>query len=154
MRFFLLGMAFCCAAGAVSAAECRDDSVFLKTKSGELRFSVEIADDPEERAQGLMHRESMAKGAGMLFVYEYAQPAAFWMKNTLIPLDMIFTDVTGTVTRVHHGAIPGDLTAIEGGDAVFSVLEINGGLARRYGIEAGSVMRHPVFAPGPAAWPC
>jgi uncharacterized membrane protein (UPF0127 family) len=76
------------------------------------------------------------------------------MKNTLIALDILFADSGGRVTRVHHMAQPGDLTAIDGGTAVRAVLEIGGGLARRYGIEAGSDLRHPAFADGPAAWPC
>jgi len=96
----------------------------------------------------------MARGAGMLFVYESPRPASFWMKNTLISLDMLFADKTGRVTHVHHRAIPGDLTPIDGGDGVYAVLEINGGLAKDYGITKGSLMRHPVFSPGPAAWPC
>ena len=90
----------------------------------------------------------------MLFVYERPQRAVFWMKNTFIPLDMIFTDKAGTVTRVHEGAIPGDLTPIEGGDSVYAVLEINAGLAERYAIRPGSQMRHEVFSQGPAIWPC
>ena len=141
-------------AAAARAGECRVDSVEIKGGFGEARFAVEIADDAEERSRGLMFREKMPRGVGMLFVYEHPQRAAFWMKNTLIPLDMLFADASGTVTRVHHDAIPGDLTSIDGGDGVFAVLEINGGLAKRYGIEPGAVMRHPVFAKGPAAWPC
>ncbi len=138
---------------SVSAA-CRADQVQLRGDWGEIRFGVELAQTDETRSRGLMFRESLPRGAGMLFVYDAPQPAAFWMKNTLIPLDMIFTDRAGVVTRVHSNAIPGDLTPIDGGSAVFAVLEINGGLARSYGIAAGSQMRHPVFAGGPAVWPC
>ncbi len=90
----------------------------------------------------------------MLFVFDPPQRVAFWMKNTLIPLDMIFIDETGAVSSVHEGAIPGDLTPIEGGDSVFAVLEINAGLAARYGIKAGTQMRHEIFSQGPAIWPC
>ncbi|MFA3915677.1 DUF192 domain-containing protein [Ruegeria sp. 2012CJ15-1] len=136
------------------AESCRVDVVQLRSSGSELRFRVELADTPQERSRGLMFRESMAPRAGMLFVYEQPQRASFWMKNTLIPLDMIFVDATGTVTHVHHQAIPGDLTAIDGGTGVFSVLEINGGLAKKYGIAPGSVLRHEVFSDGPAAWPC
>ncbi|MTI01620.1 DUF192 domain-containing protein, partial [Roseibium sp. RKSG952] len=89
-----------------------------------------------------------------LFVFDPPQRVAFWMKNTLIPLDMIFLDKTGTVTRVHEGAIPGNLTPVEGGDSVFAVLEINAGLASRYSIKPGTVMRHEIFSQGPAKWPC
>lgn len=139
---------------ATGQAACAPDSVDLRGDWGQVRFTVEIADTDEARAQGLMFRETMARGAGMLFVYDHPQHAYFWMKNTLIPLDMIFVDRTGLVTRVHHDAIPGDLSHIDGGPDVFAVLEINGGLAARYGIVAGSQMRHAAFDGGPAIWPC
>ena len=153
MRQVLAAIAVLFCAGP-AMAECRPDYVHLQGDWGSAQFSVEIADTVEERAKGLMFRRQMARGAGMLFVYESPQRASFWMKNTLIPLDMIFLDATGTVTRVHSNAVPGDLTAIDGGEGVWAVLEINGGLAERYGIAEGSVMRHEVFAKGPAAWPC
>ena len=136
------------------AAACRADLVQLRGSWGETRFVVELADTPETRSRGLMFRESMPQGSGMLFVYEQPRRAGFWMKNTLIPLDMLFVDRNGTVTRIHHQAIPGDLTTVDGGDSVFAVLEINGGLAARYGITTGSQMRHPVFSGGPAVWVC
>lgn len=141
-------------AGCASAEACRPDQTQLRGDWGQARFVVELADSGAERARGLMHREEMAQGAGMLFIYARPQRVSFWMKNTLIPLDMIFLDKTGRVTRIHHQAIPGDLTPIDGGPGVRAVLEINGGLARRYGITPGSQMRHPAFTKGPAAWPC
>ncbi len=88
----------------------------------------------------------------MLFVYEAPKRAQFWMKNTLIPLDMIFADSTGRVTRVHSDAVPQDETVIDGGEGVQYVLEINGGLAARLGIAPGALMRHPAIAG--AAWAC
>lgn len=139
---------------AVAAAACAPDSVELRGPSGVARFTVEVADTGAERARGLMFRESMARSAGMLFVYEAPQRASFWMKNTLIPLDMIFADETGRVTRVHSNAVPHDTTPIEGGDGVRFVLEINGGLARRMGIGPGSDMRHPAIPQTTAVWPC
>jgi uncharacterized membrane protein (UPF0127 family) len=142
-------------APAPVAASCRDDSVELRTPAGAaVRFTVEVADDAAERAQGLMNRPSMPRGAGMLFVYERPQRAVFWMKNTLIPLDMIFADPSGTVTRVHENAVPLDETGIDGGDGVRFVLEINGGLARRLGIGPGTVLRHPAVPQDGAAWRC
>lgn len=149
----LLAATLALLAGPGSAA-CRDDVVALRGDWGQTRFRVEIADTPQERAQGLMFREEMPRGAGMLFVYEEPQPASFWMKNTLIALDILFIDRTGTITRVHHNAQPGDLTPLAGGDTVFAVLEINGGLARTYGIGPGTQIQHPDFAGGPAVWPC
>lgn len=136
------------------AAECAPDRVYLRGAWGQASFEVEIADSEAERAQGLMFREELPRGAGMLFVYDQPQPAAFWMKNTLIPLDIIFLDEQGRVTSVHENAVPGDLTPIPGGDRVFAVLEINGGLARRYGITAGTQMRHQIFSRSGAVWPC
>lgn len=135
-------------------AECHPDRVALRGDWGEISFSVEIADDEAERAQGLMFRESMAGGAGMLFVYPTPRRSAFWMKNTLIPLDIIFLNQSGVVTRVHSNAIPGDLSPIEGGEQVFAVLEINAGLAARYGISTGTEMRHKVFSKSAPKWPC
>lgn len=139
---------------AAASAACEVDRVQLRGDFGTASFAVEIADDPQERAQGLMNRASLPGGQGMLFVYERPQPASFWMRNTLIPLDMIFLDRTGTVTRVHQEAVPLDETPIPGGDDVFAVLEINGGLAARIGIAPGTEMRHPAFPSGAAAWPC
>ena len=133
-------------------ATCSDDQIDLKGDWGSARFTIEVADDAGERSLGLMNRESMAKSAGMLFVYDHPQTTVFWMKNTLIPLDMIFADETGVVTKVHANARPLDLTGINGGDAVQFVLEINGGLAARFGISEGSTMRHPAI--DDAAWAC
>ena len=134
-------------------AACAEDEVVLKGDWGSARFSVEIADDPEEQRRGLMFRESMPRSAGKLFVYDRPQRVAFWMRNTLIPLDMIFIDARGVVQRIHHEAIPGDETSIPGGGPMLAVLEINGGLARAMGISEGSVVRHPAFGEA-AEWPC
>jgi len=139
---------------AAAMAACAPDVVDLRGPGGQQRFTVELADDGAERAQGLMFREKMASGAGMLFVYDAPQRASFWMKNTLIPLDMIFADETGRVTRVHANAVPGDTTPVDGGNGVRFVLEINGGLAARLGIAEGAELRHPAVAQDRAAWPC
>jgi uncharacterized membrane protein (UPF0127 family) len=147
---FTLGLL---AASAASAA-CTDAAVDLRGDFGSARFNVEVADDPSERAQGLMNRPSMPASAGMLFLYDAPQRATFWMKNTLIPLDMIFLDQTGTVTRVHENAVPLDETTIDGGPGVVAVLEINGGLASAIGISEGSQLRHPGLDQSLAAWPC
>jgi len=156
MRNQAAALSFCVAAAVSSAAQadCQANRADLRGDWGQASFNVEIVDTPDERAQGLMYREALPRGAGMLFVYEYPQRASFWMKNTLIPLDIIFLDLSGMVTRVHTNAIPGDLSPIPGGDNVFAVLEINAGLAARYGISVGTEMRHSVFSEGPAKWSC
>ena len=123
-----------------AAAACAPDAVEFP---GLARFGVEIADTTAERAQGLMNRETMGQGQGMLFVYDTPGHPHFWMKDTLIGLDMIFMDPRGVVTRVHSNAVPLDETAIDGGAGVQYVLEINGGLAKATGIVPGKAMRWP-----------
>ena len=139
--------------GAVFAA-CSEDRVEIRGNFGEAAFRVEVADEPAERNRGLMNRESLPMSAGMLFVYEQPQRAVFWMRNTLIPLDMIFADDTGTVTHIHENAIPLDETGIDGGLGVQFVLEINGGFSSRLGLAVGDELRHPAIAAEDAAWPC
>ena len=123
-------LALRCAGGAPpqDCAPGRARPARLRTAT--LRFSVEVVDDAAERAQGLMFRESLPKFSGMLFVYETPQPVAFWMRNTLIPLDMLFFDGAGRLARIKRDATPHDETPIIGGDDIRYVLEINGGLAR------------------------
>jgi hypothetical protein len=136
-------------------ADCAPGTLELRLVSGtSVRFSIDLADTPASRSKGLMFVEHMPKSSGMLFLYERPQPAVFWMKNTLIPLDMIFADETGVVTHVHSNAIPHDETGIDGGKDVLAVLEINGGLAKRMGITPGAVLRHPGLAQDTAAWTC
>lgn len=138
----------------VAAAACSHGVVELRGDWGEAQFTVELADDPASRAQGLMYRPSMPVDEGMLFLYESPIRATFWMKNTLIPLDMIFAGPDGVVTHVHSNARPLDETAIDGGPGVLAVLEINGGLAGSFGIAPGTELRHPRLDQETAAWPC
>ncbi|MCF7700076.1 DUF192 domain-containing protein [Loktanella sp. M215] len=147
----LVGVTLAC--GGMARAECAADAVTLKGDFGQARFHVSVADDAAERAQGLMNVEQMPTMTGMLFVYEAPQVASFWMRNTLIPLDMIFASADGVVQTVHAKAVPLDETPIFGGDAIKYVLEINGGLAGRLGIVPGAVMQHPAIGPD-AALPC
>ncbi len=135
-------------------ASCSIDRIEIRGDFGQAAFRVEVADDPSERSQGLMFRESMPTSAGMLFVYDRPQRASFWMRNTLIPLDMVFADQNGVVTRIHENAVPLDETGIDGGPGVQFVLEINGGLAARLGLDVGDEMRHPAIEGETAAWPC
>jgi uncharacterized membrane protein (UPF0127 family) len=138
----------------VFAGECREDRAILRGDWGQARFTIEVADEKAERSKGLMNRESLPKSAGMLFVFPRPKTVGFWMKNTLIPLDMIFMDRTGTVQHIHHQAQPGDLRPKFGGDNIQYVLEINGGLADRMGIAPGTQLRHPTIPEDRAAWPC
>ncbi|GHE94569.1 hypothetical protein GCM10016455_13780 [Aliiroseovarius zhejiangensis] len=148
----VMGALLLCA--PVQAQTCDPGHVDLRGDWGQARFSVEVADDPGERALGLMNRDSLPVSHGMLFLFETPQSVSFWMKNTLIPLDMLFLQADGTVARVHSNAIPHDLTPIPGGPDIQAVLEINGGLAQRFGIGEGTVLRHPDLDQSIAAWPC
>ena len=150
----IAALALACALlpGAVRAA-CSEDRVEIRGDFGTVRFRVVVADTVQERAQGLMHVPEMPRMSGMLFVYERPERVSFWMENTLIPLDMIFADATGTVQRIHANAVPLDRTPIPGGDAIQYVLEINGGMAATLGLQPGDEMRHPAIRQDGAAWP-
>ncbi len=138
---------------AVAASDCAPDRVSLRGNWGREDFTVELADTNETRERGLMFRESMPRFSGMLFVYDAPHHARFWMKNTLIPLDMIFVGPNGVVQKIHKLAVPHDETTIDGGNGIIAILEINGGLADMLGITVGSEMQHPAFG-ATAVWPC
>jgi|GEM_PF-128244 len=142
------------AVGAAAAQGCAPDRLDIRGDWGTARFGVEIADEPAEQARGLMFRETLAASAGMLFVYPRAGSPSFWMKNTLIALDMVFIRADGTVAHVHDRAVPGDLSPIRGGSGILAVFEIRGGLAEALGIGPGDAVRHPAFDGDAAAWSC
>jgi uncharacterized membrane protein (UPF0127 family) len=129
----------------IALAECSPDRVTVSGDWGQAHFHVSVADDNAERAQGLMFVEQMPVMTGMLFVYDHPQSVSFWMRNTLIPLDMLFVASDGEILTIHENAIPLDRTPIPGGDDVQMVLEINGGLSARLGIVPGNVLQHPSF---------
>lgn len=153
LRSILSALALLCVTGAVQA-ECRDDTVFLRGDWGSARFSVDVVKTKKEQSRGLMFVESMPQSKGMLFVYDRPTSLSFWMRNTLIELDMLFIDPFGVVQHIHHRAIPLDETPIHGGDGLVGVLEINGGLSKALGIAVGTEVRHPSFVKSLAAWPC
>ncbi|MEM9717258.1 MAG: DUF192 domain-containing protein, partial [Pseudomonadota bacterium] len=124
-------------AGALHAT-CEETRVDLRWDGGSVAFDVDVADDFAERSQGLMFVEEMARSKGMLFVYNRPQRVAFWMRNTLIPLDMLFFDEMGVLQKIHVNAVPLDETAIPGGDDIQYVLEINGGLSDLFAIPEGA----------------
>ncbi|GAD55421.1 MAG: uncharacterized membrane protein (UPF0127 family) [Limimaricola cinnabarinus] len=138
------------------AGGCAPDRVTVRGDWGQAGFAVEIADDAAERAQGLMNRAEMPRMAGMLFVYDAPQAVSFWMRNTLIPLDIIFAGADGVIRSIHPRAKPLDETPIPGGTDIQYVLEINGGMAARLGITEGDTLRHPAIGSEevPAAAPC
>ena len=154
MRGLFVALVLMFGAAGPAFASCRDDVVQLRGDFGQVRFRIEVADSFAERAQGLMHRTSMPQMAGMLFIYEMPQAVSFWMRNTLIPLDMIFVGADGRIRKIHENARPLDETPILGGTDILAVLEINGGLSRRLGLSVGDALRHPGLPQEGSAWAC
>jgi uncharacterized membrane protein (UPF0127 family) len=109
----------------------------IASKSGTHSFLVEIADNDAERARGLMYRKDLPEGRGMLFDFKREQDVGFWMKNTYIPLDMIFIRADGTVRRIAANTEPLSERTVPGGGPVRYVLEVIGGTAGKLGIEPG-----------------
>jgi len=129
---------------ALPLAACSNDNQ-LTIVSGDERhmFNVELVDTPETRAQGLMFRDELAPDAGMLFDFFEERQVAFWMRNTLIPLDMIFIDAEGEIQTIHVNARPLDPTSIPSQVPVRFVLEIPGGRSVELGLEPGDTVEHP-----------
>ena len=133
------------ATALLSATAAFADTATLKTSSGSHAIEVEVADTPQAREIGLMNRESLAEDTGMLFDFREDRPVSMWMKNTLIPLDMLFIDKTGTVVRIARNAKPHSLETIPSGKPVRYVLEINGGAAATYGAKTGDKLEHQLI---------
>ncbi len=112
-------------------------------------FRIELAVTPDQRAQGLMHREALAPDAGMLFVYARPGEIAMWMKNTLISLDMLFISAEGEISRIAERTEPLSLATIESGSPAKGVLELPAGTAARLGIRPGDRILHPAFGSSP-----
>lgn len=109
------------------------------------KLDIELAVTPEEQMRGLMFRKSMPENHGMMFVFENETPRTFWMKNTLIPLDILFLDADGKIVKIHENARPLDETQIPSGAPVLAAIELNGGTAARLGIISGNIVHHDTF---------
>ena len=118
----------------------------IATKSGVHVFSVEMATTDQEREKGLMFRKELPDGRGMLFDFSPEQMVSMWMKNTYISLDMIFIRADGRVLRVAENTEPFSIRIIASGGPVKGVLEVVAGSARKYGIEPGDRVAHPLFS--------
>lgn len=131
---------------AVAQVTFGTGSLSIETAAGETHdFQVEIADTPDQRAQGLMFRRQMAADAGMLFLFGGSEVRAMWMKNTIIPLDMLFIDDKGKIVRIAERTVPYSTRAITSGGPVAAVLELNAGTTSRLAIKPGDRVRHPAF---------
>ncbi|HSR54741.1 MAG TPA: DUF192 domain-containing protein, partial [Alphaproteobacteria bacterium] len=108
-------------------------------------FKVELAISVRQRMQGLMWRKRLPPDSGMLFIYPGNQVIEMWMKNTLIPLDMLFIDKTGKIVRIRERAVPQSVKVISSGQKVKGVLELAGGTVSKLGLKTGDRILHPAF---------
>jgi uncharacterized membrane protein (UPF0127 family) len=138
--FVFLGLARGAAAQAL-------DKLEIVTATGVHAFSIELARNDAERERGLMYRRFMPADRGMLFDFKREEPVMFWMKNTYIPLDMIFISRAGIVTSIVANAEPLSERLIPSGGPCYGVVEVNGGVAASIGVEVGDRVRHAIFAP-------
>jgi uncharacterized membrane protein (UPF0127 family) len=140
LRSILLaaGIALADMVPAALAAEFTD--LTIDTAQGPRAFSVELATQPDQMAVGLMFRQTLAPDAGMLFVYPSEQPVEFWMKNTVIPLDMLFIAGDRRIRRIVERTVPLSTAPIPSIDEVRAVLEVNAGTAARLGIRPGDIV--------------
>ena len=156
-RAAALTLAFTAVAACASAqtptkpAKLPTEALEIRTHHGPVRLKVEIAADDNAREYGLMFRKHMADDHGMIFDFPDVQPRSFWMKNTLIPLDMLFVGPDGRIVSVAKRAKPLDETAVSSYFPARAVIEINGGLADKLGIQAGDQVQDARVFPRRAA---
>ncbi|GEP09447.1 DUF192 domain-containing protein [Methylobacterium gnaphalii] len=117
----------------------------ILAKNGRHTFKVEVMRTDADRGRGLMFRKSMAADRGMLFDFEQVQPVTMWMKNTYLPLDMVFIRADGTVARIAADTEPFSTKVIPSGEPVLAVLEVNAGTAQKLGIRPGDRVEHAMF---------
>jgi uncharacterized membrane protein (UPF0127 family) len=138
--FLLIGLLAACPA---QPAELK--TLEIASKTGVHTFAVEIAATEAEREKGLMFRKSLPEGQGMLFDFHQEQEVGFWMRNTYIPLDMIFIRGDGRILRIAENTEPLSEKVIPSGGPVLAVLELIGGSARKFGIAPGDQVAFPIF---------
>ena len=132
-------------APAAQQVEAGLEPLTIVTASGSHAFSVEVMRTDEERAKGLMFRRFMPQDRGMLFDFKREEPIAMWMKNTYLPLDMVFMNRAGRVTHIAQNAEPLSERIIPSGGPVYAVLEINAGVAKAIGIKVGDNVQNALF---------
>ncbi|HTV89088.1 MAG TPA: DUF192 domain-containing protein [Stellaceae bacterium] len=147
-RRFLLALLLTVLPAAFARAELQHfptASLTIMTAGGPHEFAVEVATTPAQLEQGLMFRQHLAPDAGMIFDFAEPQRVAMWMKNTWIPLDMLFVDARGRIVNIRQRAVPGSLEPIAAAAPVRAVIELNGGTAARLGIRPGDRVIYPIF---------
>jgi uncharacterized membrane protein (UPF0127 family) len=146
-RVAACGVALLCltSLGAGTARAADLPTIEIVSKTGVHVFTVELARNDEERAQGLMFRKELPEGRGMLFDFQRDQDVSFWMKNTYIPLDMIFIRGDGRILRIAENTEPFSERQVPSGGPVRAVLEVIGGTAKKLGIEPGDKVAAPML---------
>jgi uncharacterized protein len=115
----------------------------IRTQAGVHRFTVEVARTPDEQARGLMYRERLGPDEGMIFPFPVPRPASFWMRNTYIPLDMLFVRADGTIALIAANTVPLSEESVGTSEPVAAVLELRGGRAAELGITEGDTVTWP-----------
>src|SRR5215831_3532436 len=141
---FVISLPFVGTGGGLAAAELQP--LEIASKGGVHVFGGELASTPAEQAKGLMDRRELPEGQGMLFDFHQEQSTSFWMKNTYIPLDIIFIRGDGRILRIAQNTVPLSEALIPSGGAVRAVLEVNAGTAKKLGIAPGDRVAHPIFS--------
>jgi uncharacterized protein len=140
-----LAMAALAARAQEADVQFKRSSLVVSAGGRDIKFEVELATNDAERSRGLMYRKRLGPYEGMLFDFYQEMPVSFWMKNTLIPLDMVFIAGDGTVKHVHANAVPLSTETVPSRFPVRAVLEINGGSAALLGIKPGDKVKHAIF---------
>ena len=128
-----------------ATGEFRTDKLTVVSDSGEHSFNVELAETKEQQARGLMFRRSLGKREGMLFIHKEPSFLTMWMRNTYIPLDMIFIRANGAIHRIEPHTEPFSERIIESGARVTAVLEVAAGVSEELGLKPGDIVRHAHF---------
>lgn len=147
LKTLFLATAFVFALNAAVVAQGPLNVISAKQGAQKIEWAVELASDDESRTKGLMFRKEMAPLHGMLFRFTAMRSVSMWMKNTFIPLDMVFMNEQGAVTHIHTGAVPHSLDIISSNGPARFVLEINSGEAEKYSLTVGQQFQHPWFQP-------
>lgn len=129
----------------LASAQVATQPLVIETDDGSHSFIVEMVDEPEEIRRGLMDRTEMGPDAGMIFDFGTPREASMWMKNTILPLDMLFLQPDGHIVAIARNTVPGSLAQINPGVPVKGVLELNAGRSAELGIEPGDTVRHEMF---------
>ena len=145
MRLFVIVSLFLIHNLCEVSASVKSELLIITSNGSKHNFLVEVARTEEEKKIGLMFRRTLAKNAGMLFLYKREALRLMWMKNTFIPLDILFIDKKGVIKRVVKRTIPHSLATISSRQSVLAVLELRGGITSSLEIKKGDRIEHPAF---------